>query len=285
MATAPDYKNEKEFTPRKYLGQNFLADDAFARRMVDEITVPDGEAILEIGPGFGALTRHLLNKNVMVCAVEYDRRLYNYLKDYFRNYSNFVLYHHDILSFDLAELRKHVPGNSRFVLVSNLPYTISHHVMYWLMQHYQWFNGVFLTLQKEVAAKLVALPSSKEYGPLTIAMGCFYTVRKLMHLAPRLFLPQPAVDSTYIKLTNEESVKTLLQNKPLFFDLLRLSFAQRRKMMKNNLVAAKTKYLALEQADMDRLAGLARIDLSRRAETLTKEEFIRLANTLNEFRS
>jgi 16S rRNA (adenine1518-N6/adenine1519-N6)-dimethyltransferase len=265
-----------DFVPRKHLGQNFLADHLLAAKMVDQVTVNPGEEILEVGPGFGALTGHLLDKGCAVFAVEYDPRLCAHLTEYYRNRDNFKLYESDVLAFNVASL----PSVRPLVLVSNLPYTISHDFLYWMLARRERFVRAYVTLQREVGARLAAKPRDKEYGPLSITCGCFYQVRRIMLLAPRVFSPQPGVESAFMCLESRSRPVAPIADWDVFLRLVRAAFTQRRKMLKNNLLGAGQ--LPLPGAALVELAGRCGIDPARRAETVTREEFISLANAIYE---
>jgi 16S rRNA (adenine1518-N6/adenine1519-N6)-dimethyltransferase len=263
-----------DFIPRKHLGQNFLIDDVLAAKMVDRITVNAGEDVLEVGPGFGALTGHLLAKGIPVFAVEYDPRLCAYLEQYYRNNDKFKVTYADILAFNVDAL----PSMRPLVLVSNLPYTISHDFLYWMLARRHRFVRAYVTLQKEVALRLAAVPDTREYGPLSIACGCFYQVRRIMQLSPRVFSPQPGVESAFMHLEGRPQGVARIADWEVFLRLVRAAFAQRRKMLKNNLLGAG--HLPLSGAALVELAGRCGIDPARRAETVTREEFITLTNAV-----
>ena len=270
------------FKPSKGMGQNFLTDRQAAVKMVEIISPEPDEMILEIGPGQGALTRVLLDAGARVHGVEYDERLFRFLGQEFEGSGKFTAACQDILTFDLGDFTRET-GQAGIRVVGNLPYLISHRILQWLVSGAKCIPEAFITLQKEVAQRLLARPNTKEYGPVTITTACFYTTHKQMSLPAGYFSPRPKVGSTFLKLARQDKETGQITDTILLFDLVRQSFRQRRKMLNNNLTGWQVAGSTLDAQAVRGLEEKSGISFSRRAESLTRQEFITLSNVLHEY--
>lgn len=254
---------------KKSLGQNFLRDPHYLKKIADAARIGAGDQVLEIGPGLGHLTRVLTERAGKVLAIEVDDRLIPHLQEEFGLARNFELRHADALEFDFEAL------TGRWKVVANLPYYISTPIIQMLIKHRNKFVSLTLMLQKEVAERIASPPGSKEYGYLSVLVQ-YYTVPRIeFKVPPGSFTPQPEVDSMVITLMMRDQPAVLVRNEAFFIRVIKAAFSQRRKTLRNSL-----KQLEVPKETMDAVLGKTGIDLGRRAETLTVEEFGRLADFL-----
>ncbi|GMB01396.1 16S rRNA (adenine(1518)-N(6)/adenine(1519)-N(6))-dimethyltransferase RsmA [Pelosinus sp. IPA-1] len=252
----------------KKLGQNFLIDEHVVRSIVEAANITDGDAVLEIGPGIGTLTQGLAEAGANVTAVEIDRRLIEVLAKTLEGYENIRVVHGDILKINIAE-EVMAP---RYKVVANLPYYITTPIIMGLLEARMPIDVLVTMVQKEVALRMVAVPGTKDYGSLSVAVQ-YYTKPEIMFkVPPASFVPPPAVDSAVIRCTVREKPPVEV-NERVFFRIVKAAFAQRRKTLSNTLkttgVPAETLKIILDKAG---------IDGTRRGETLSIEEFAAIAN-------
>lgn len=261
--------------PRKSLGQNFLYDANIPNKIVAAGAVEKTDLVLEIGPGLGVLTSILIEQAGMVVAVEYDRGLFRILQENLATVPNLRLINQDFLQVDLPSLlepfRKDFPV---FKVIANLPYYITTPVLFKLIESGpRWGVMVFL-VQKEVAERLCAGPGSDEYGAVTVMLNYYGTVEKVAVVPRTVFYPVPQVDSAAIRITPHPGTAELY---PGLHRVVQAAFGQRRKTILNALFAGG---ILLGNTDKLGLAARLRdlgIDPERRGETLTLEEFLKIA--------
>ena len=256
------------------LGQHFLKDAAAAIRIVESLGDLLQSTVLEIGPGRGALTTLLARRARRVIAVEKDRVLAAQLRMHFSLASNVEIIEGDILAIDLDSLFGPKPGSSRpgmemvpqkVRVVGNLPYFITSDILLRLFEFRKYFETLVLMVQKEVADRLAAKPGNSEYGLLSATAQLYANVEKLFTLPPASFAPPPKVHSTVVRLIPSERLETLHVEERDFIDFLKLSFAQKRKTLPNNL---KEQY---DSEDLNRALAKAKVKASARAEELSLE--------------
>ncbi|AMX84914.1 16S rRNA methyltransferase [Geobacillus subterraneus] len=268
------------FSFKKSLGQNFLVDTNILRKIVDAAGVSGNTGAIEIGPGIGALTEQLARRAKKVVAFEIDSRLLPILADTLSAYDNVRIIHQDVLKADLhAVIAEELAEVDDRMVVANLPYYVTTPIIMKLLTERLPIRGMVVMMQKEVADRLAAKPGTKDYGSLTIAVQ-YYTEAEVVMTVPRtVFMPQPNVDSAVIRLTKRPHPPVAVEDEDVFFQVVRASFAQRRKTMLNNLLNnlpnGKEKKEHIEQA-----LAAAGIDPRRRGETLTMAEFASLSNAL-----
>jgi len=254
---------------KKSLGQNFLRDPHYLKKIADAARIGAEDRVLEIGPGLGHLTRVLTERAEKVLAIEVDDRLIPHLQEEFGTARNFELVHADALEYDFTTL------TGRWKVVANLPYYISTPIIQKLIKHRSTFISLTLMLQKEVAERIASPPGSKEYGYLSVLVQ-YYTVPRIeFKVPPGSFTPQPEVDSMVITLFLREEPAVLVRDEAFFIRVIKAAFSQRRKTLRNAL-----KQLEVPKEKMESVLNDTGIDLGRRAETLTVEEFGRLADFL-----
>jgi len=247
--------------PKKSLGQHFLNDENIARKVVFSLqtsVVP----VLEVGPGMGVLTKHLLDIPGKECYfIETDQESIDYLIEKYPEHQQWFI-HADFLKYNLRVL---FPGH--FEIIGNFPYNISSQILFKVLDHRQQVTQVVGMIQKEVAERLAAGPGSKTYGILSVLLQAFYRIEYLFTVNETVFIPPPRVKSAVIRLTRNET-KKLDCDEAMFFRVVKTAFNQRRKTLRNSL---KGFYIDYEKHDLVHLAG-------KRAEELGVEEFVRLTN-------
>ncbi|MEA3305309.1 MAG: 16S rRNA (adenine(1518)-N(6)/adenine(1519)-N(6))-dimethyltransferase RsmA [Candidatus Omnitrophota bacterium] len=277
MLSKSEIKNlEKKFgfIPHKKLGQNFLIDANIKNKLLDFANVKKSDVVLEIGSGLGQLTFDLSKMAKKVIAVEFDRKLFSVFSEFTKDFANIVPVHDDFLKFNLGEF---VPKGRKVKVISNLPYYISARVLLKLCAHNEYIDSALLTLQKEVAGRLTALPRTKEYGSLTLFAEFHSEIKKLFDVKKNSFYPVPRVDSTvvFMRIRTKPPVKT--GSRKVLFELIRAGFSTRRKTLLNALSAQN--YNGLSKKRLREIFKAAGIDSNARAETLSLGDFARISNT------
>lgn len=264
---------------KKSLGQNFIIDTNILRNIVQTASVDEHTTVIEVGPGIGALTEQIAKEAKEVFAFEIDDRLLSVLDDTLSPYDNVTVFHQDILEVDFEQFKTdYLSDTSRLVVIANLPYYITTPIIMHLIESSLPVEEMVLMMQKEVASRLEAKPSTKAYGSLSIAIQYYMEVEVAFTVPRTVFMPQPNVDSAIIRLRTLENPPVIVKDENLFFKIVRASFVQRRKTIWNNLRKAfndKSKEETLRDA-----FEKAEINPSRRGESLTIEEFGRLADAL-----
>lgn len=256
---------------RKRLGQHFLIDPNLLRKIVDFADLQPEDFVCEIGPGGGALTRLLCQSAKHVLALEVDPRMVEFLKEEFSGYSNLVVQEQDALRFPFDQL----PGST--VVVANLPYNISTPIMFRLLAARSKICRMVLTVQLEVAKRLAAKPNTRDYGVLSVMAQHLAEVRYGFPVSRKCFRPVPDVDSGVVRLNTRSGAPETLEEVTRFQQLVRAAFGQRRKTLMNAFQSAGIPREFLQQAQ--RATGIV---LTRRAETLSVEEFRMLSKTVGE---
>jgi 16S rRNA (adenine1518-N6/adenine1519-N6)-dimethyltransferase len=260
--------------PRKpKLGQNFLTDPGAAIRIVDALGDLSHQTVVEIGPGGGAITGHLAARAQRLIAVELDANLAADLRSTFAASPSVEILQQDILNLNLASLIR-VPGEKLMVL-GNLPYYITSDILLHLLDQAEFLSRAVLMVQREVADRVAATPGNRDYGLLSTTVQMYARIDKLFTLPPNAFTPPPDVYSTVFRMTMQPRFAELSVEADQFIPLLRQCFAQKRKMLVNNLKAA-----GYEQATVINALEVSGIDPLARAEALPLEAFARLQHAL-----
>ena len=263
---------------KKRLGQNFLVDESYARRIVGALGPRAGETVVEIGPGRGALTSLLLESEARIIAVEFDRGLAPLLRERFGGREHFMLVEADALHLDFCAAVE--PARAARV-VANLPFNISTAILQRLVEQRRCVPEMVLMLQREVVERITAPPGSAERGYLTVLVEAFCRSEALFDVPPGAFRPVPKVWSTVARLRTR-NVEAEGFDEKMFLRLAGAGFAQKRKTILNNLRSAPEDLRArFEQAGgAAALLEAAGIDPLRRAEALTLAEWVALTQAL-----
>ena len=264
------------FRPSRTKGQHFLNDPSIARRIVEAAGVTEHTHVLEIGPGTGALTRHLVARAGSITAVEIDARLARALQEAYGRYDHLAVLHRDVLDLDLSDLVE-ASGETGLVLVANLPYGITGPVLDRLITHHGGITRAVIMVQHEVGGRLTASPGTKAYGAITAIMAYHYDVASLFRVGSDRFVPRPAVDSVVLRLTPHDRPPVEVRDAALLTVLIKSAFQHRRKMLHHAVNR-------LAPGSSGPLSDRTGIDLKRRGETLDLVEFAALSDALEEYR-
>ena len=265
---------------RKTLGQNFLKEPNICRQIVSLAKIDDSESVLEIGAGLGAMTVELARKAHWVIAVEKDRQLAPLLRAELlaQRLDNVELLQQDIMSLQWATV-VHPLGRS-IVVMGNLPYNISSQIVVMLIREWQWVDRAVLMFQKELAERLAAGPGSKTYGRLSVMLQYCADLDQLRTISAKMFYPTPKVDSALLGIRFKPQIDPKAADEKLLARVVQAGFGQRRKTMRNALSAG---LLPLDSAAAEDLLNASHIDPRRRAETLSVDEFVELANQVQSY--
>jgi 16S rRNA (adenine1518-N6/adenine1519-N6)-dimethyltransferase len=259
-------------SPRKRFGQNFLVRADLAERIVSHSHLDANDVVVEIGPGAGALTLHVASRVRRLIAIEKDDGLAEMLREQLAEAPGLEILHADFLEVDLAALaREH--GAPKLKVVGNIPYNVTTPILERIFEQRAVISSAVLLVQKEYAERLAAPAGTPEYGSLTLFARYHAVLEPLMTLRAAAFWPRPDVDSMLVRFFLREEPPVDVPDEALLFRIIRGSFQMRRKTLLNTLEAA----LDLPKERIERLSRQARIDPGRRGETLTLDEFARLA--------
>jgi 16S rRNA (adenine1518-N6/adenine1519-N6)-dimethyltransferase len=261
--------------PQKRWGQHFLCDPAVARRIVDAARLPPDAAVLEIGPGLGALTDELATRAGRLYLIEIDRGLAARLVE-----RHAAQPHVQVLVGDVLELPLDaVIAEPQATVVANLPYNISTPVLFRLVALRARFPCAVVMLQREVAERLAAGAGADARGVLSVLMQTWAEVRVAFKVSRRSFVPPPRVDSAVVVLRFSVTPRVAIEDVALYDAVVRAAFGQRRKMLRNAL-AALAASRGIDAAALEERCAHARVDSRARAETLELDDFARLAAAL-----
>jgi 16S rRNA (adenine1518-N6/adenine1519-N6)-dimethyltransferase len=259
-------------TPRKRFGQNFLIRDDLAERIVEHAHLSPDDVVVEIGPGAGALTPHLAQRVRQVVAVEKDAGLAELLREELSELPRVRIVEADFLEFDVARTaREH--DVRQVAIVGNIPYNITTPILERVFEQSAAIRGAVLLVQKEYADRLAAAAGTPAYGALTLFVRYHALLEPLMTVKAAAFWPRPDVDSMLVRFILREQPPVVVPDEALLFRIVRGSFQMRRKQLWNTLAEA----LQIERSRVASIARQAGISPERRGETLTLDEFARLA--------
>jgi 16S rRNA (adenine1518-N6/adenine1519-N6)-dimethyltransferase len=249
--------------------QNFLIDTNIARKIATGMQLEEPALTIEIGPGKGILTRFLVEKSKFLICVEIDPALAENLPSQLNHPENLTVIQNDFLEWNLQETLQTYSAY-RCGIIGNLPYHITSPILFKVLKYSNHIDQAVFTMQKEVAQRICAPPGSKTYGIISVFCQFYTKVKYLFTIPSHLFSPVPKVDSGVIRLQFIPAAKKRLLNSTLFREVVRHTFGQRRKMLRNTLSGLYPKII-LDQLN---------IDLTRRPESLSVDEFVELANQL-----
>jgi 16S rRNA (adenine1518-N6/adenine1519-N6)-dimethyltransferase len=264
--------------PKKALGQNFLTDKNVLGRIVDACGITVGDRVLEVGPGRGGLTRLLAEKGAQVVAVEVDRELVPLLESEFAGRENVEIVQADILASDLRQLL-FSRWEGKWKVAANLPYNISSQVLIRFLDNPDLFSRLVLMLQREVGDRLIAPPSCKEYGILSVYLALHFDIRREFLVRPGSFYPAPKVDSVVLRFDPLPKPRSEVGDETFFRQVVRGAFGQRRKTLRNCL---KSSGLVPVEKMLTEALACCGIDGERRGETISLDEFAALSRALLE---
>ena len=259
---------------KKNFGQNFLIDSGVVDKIARSAMVSENCAVVEIGPGIGALTQFLCEYGKKVTCFEIDGRIPSVLSDTLQEYDNWNVILQDFLTVDFDAYVKECRSNGYDVVVAaNLPYYITTPILFKLFEAQEKVDAITVMMQKEVADRFIARVNTKDYNALSVISSYRCEMSKVMNVPKNVFMPKPNVDSAVLQFRFKPQT---IENENEFFELVKACFKQRRKTIYNNL----GEYFGDKEKAKQLLVD-AQIDEKRRAETLTLEEFMHLYEVMN----
>ena len=265
------FLKNKNFNFKKNFGQNFIVDKNIIDNIIKFSLVDKDTMVIEIGPGAGSLTTALAASSKSVLCYEIDDSLKDVLSDSLRDFENVDIIYQDFLKANVSETLKKYNYDKLYV-IANLPYYITTPIITKIIEDKLNVDKIVIMVQKEVGDRLKAQPGSKDYNSLSIYISYYFNVKKLMDVSRNVFLPKPNVDSIVIELSKKEN-KYKLKNENVFFKLVRDSFVQKRKTLRNNLKAYDLNII-------EKVLNKYGYDLSVRSENLSIDIFVDIANNL-----
>jgi 16S rRNA (adenine1518-N6/adenine1519-N6)-dimethyltransferase len=264
---------DQSLQPRKSLGQNFLIDDNIARKIVRTAEISPKDVVLEIGPGKGALTKHLVAQAKVVIAVEIDERAAEVLVRRFEKEcvaKRLLVMRQDILDVNFLKISRDLRSSLR--VIGNIPYHITSPILFKVIEQREVVRDLVMLMQFEVGKRVVAKPSTKDYGILSVFCQYYGRPRLLFKVPPKAFSPEPKVVSVLLRFDIVRKPLFQLLDDSIFVSVVRGTFGKRRKTIRNGL-----RYLNLEGLDLSRL----QLDLNQRPEQLSVRDFVNLSNDIS----
>ena len=256
---------------KKSLGQNFLVDVALQKKIVEALHCSRSDTVLEIGSGRGALTRHLVGRVGHLVLVELDDGLAGALREEWGSRSDVEILHQDFLKLDYGAV---VPDPTALLVVGNIPYNITAPIIFKLLELPR-PRDIILMVQREVADRLIAEPGTGDYGALTVGVRCVASVERVLQVPRGAFRPVPGVDSAVVRITPFAPPHLSPDEERSLRVLTRASFEWRRKQIQK--ILRDHEALRISRTRLDDLSRETGWDLTRRPETLSPEEFVRLS--------
>ena len=272
MADIKQLLQEKDFRFNKQFGQNFLTDQNLLQEICDDAKI-DGGVVLEVGSGAGTLTRVLSKNANKVITFEIDKHLKEILDTTLADCNNVQVIIGDIMRYEMHEIEALCGGE--FSLVANIPYYITTPLLMNFVENSQNVTSLTLTIQKEVADRLSAKPSTKDYGAITVGVCAFADVEVTRVLSRTLFYPQPNVDSAVVHIEMNRNKFDIIDRK-LFRKVVKSSFAMRRKTLVNNLMVG----FGLDRAEAEQIIIKSELPVGCRGEELSVEQYVKLFETI-----
>jgi 16S rRNA (adenine1518-N6/adenine1519-N6)-dimethyltransferase len=260
----------------KKLGQNFLVSEEVLNSIMVGAGLNGETHAMEIGPGIGTLTAEMAKRCKKVVSIELDDSLIPVLSETLSNYDNIKVIHGDALKIDFNELIKN-EELTNIKLVANLPYYVTTPIITKIFEERTIIESIVVMIQKEVGDRIVAKPGTKEYGSLSLLCQYYSEPMKICDVPPDSFIPEPKVDSIVIRMDIRKNLAVEVLDEKLFFNIIKHSFNMRRKTLWNSL-----KPIGLGEEKLKQAFETAGIDPVRRGETLSIEEFGKLANVIKE---
>jgi 16S rRNA (adenine1518-N6/adenine1519-N6)-dimethyltransferase len=258
----------------KSLGQNFLINQEVLDSIVDAVEIDNETSVIEIGPGIGTLTQELARKAEKVVSIELDEGLIPVLSETLSNYKNIKVLHEDALKVDFKQLIQD-EGLKKVKVAANLPYYVTTPIITKLFEDKPGIDSITVMIQKEVADRIAAGPGTKDYGALSLLVQYYSEVADICVAPKECFIPEPKVESEVIRMNIRQMPAVSVRDEKFFFAVIRAAFNMRRKTLWNAL-----KPLGLSTENLKKAFEDSGIDPQRRGETLSMEEFGRLADII-----
>ena len=248
---------------KKKFGQNFLKDAAIIHAIIQSINPLPDDLLIEIGPGLGALTKRLLEKTNRLLAIELDRDIVSWMENEYSK-KNITIFNEDVLNFNFNQF------DQKIRIVGNLPYNISTPILFKCIDNILIIKDLHFMLQKEVVDRMIATPSSPEYGRLSIMLQYYFAMEHLLDVPKESFEPEPKVESSFVRLIPYEEYPFIANNIEQFARIVKEAFSQRRKTIRNTLKSF------ISENDFEKIG----INPQLRAENLSVSDFVKISNYL-----
>lgn len=267
---------------QKRFGQNFLIDTHVLDKIIDAAGVSSEDFVLEVGPGIGTLTQYLCENAREVLAVEIDSSLIPVLSETLSGYDNVTVLNEDILKIDIKKIAEERNGGRAVKVVANLPYYITTPVIMGILESHVPFDNITVMVQKEVAQRMQAVPGTKDYGALSLAVQYYSDAEIVANVPANCFMPRPGVGSAVIRLRSHSKPCVNVNDEKFMFGIIRASFNQRRKTLQNGL--ANDSRLGVGKEQVAEALGKMGLKETIRGETLSLAQFAEFSNILGSLR-
>lgn len=272
--------NQYDFIFQKRYGQNFLIDLHVLNKIIQAADLSSDDYVIEVGPGIGSLTQALAEEAGQVIAIEIDKQLVPILRETLKEYDNITILNEDVLQVDMEELLAQRPLGTAVKVVANLPYYITTPIIMGLLEKKLPLEHITVMVQKEVADRMRAVPGTKNYGALSVAVQYYCEPYLVANVPAHCFIPRPNVGSAVIQLRILEEPRIHVENESFFFQVVRAAFAQRRKTLLNALYHYFQKEISLSKEEIVSCFKVMGLEEKIRGETLTIEQLGTLSDLL-----
>ena len=285
MEASLAYKTKKivekyGFSFKKNFGQNFLVDERVLGKIVSSAEISKDDVVIEVGPGIGTLTQALAKEAYKVVAVEIDTTLVPILGELLSDFDNIEIINEDILKVDVNAIAEKYP-DKKIKMVANLPYYITTPIIMNVLENHIPVESITVMIQKEVAYRMKAQPSTKDYGSLSLAVQYYCEPYLVANVPQNCFMPRPNVDSAVIKLTVMDKPKVQVNNEKVMFEFIKAAFSQRRKTLVNCIFSRGL--LTLSKDEMGKMLNGLGYDERVRGESLTLEDYGKITDEAEKY--
>ena len=285
MEASLAYKTKKivekyGFSFKKNFGQNFLVDERVLGKIVSSAEISKDDVVIEVGPGIGTLTQALAKEAYKVVAVEIDTTLVPILGELLSDFDNIEIINEDILKVDVNAIAEKYP-DKKIKMVANLPYYITTPIIMNVLENHIPVESITVMIQKEVAYRMKAQPSTKDYGSLSHAVQYYCEPYLVANVPQNCFMPRPNVDSAVIKLTVMDKPKVQVNNEKFMFEFIKAAFSQRRKTLVNCIFSSGL--LTLSKDEIGKMLNGLGYDERVRGESLTLEDYGKITDEAEKY--
>ena len=285
MEASLAYKTKKivekyGFSFKKNFGQNFLVDERVLGKIVSSDEISKDDVVIEVGPGIGTLTQALAKEAYKVVAVEIDTTLVPILGELLSDFDNIEIINEDILKVDVNAIAEKYP-DKKIKMVANLPYYITTPIIMNVLENHIPVESITVMIQKEVAYRMKAQPSTKDYGSLSLAVQYYCEPYLVANVPQNCFMPRPNVDSAVIKLTVMDKPKVQVNNEKFMFEFIKAAFSQRRKTLVNCIFSSRL--LTLSKDEIGKMLNGLGYDERVRGESLTLEDYGKITDEAEKY--
>jgi 16S rRNA (adenine1518-N6/adenine1519-N6)-dimethyltransferase len=262
---------------KKSLGQNFLVDPNYQKKIVGALDLDDDDELIEIGPGTGAITQHMVARVRRFTAIELDDQLAAALRDRFSDVPSFHLVHQDVMQVPLTAVSEHIAAAK---VVGNIPYNITSPLLFRLLEREHRPALIVVMVQKEVADRIVAAPGAKDFGALSVGVQAVASAERLFVVPRGAFRPAPSVDSAVVRIVPRRPFELTADEEQDLRTLTRSAFGMRRKQLQKILRSSDSYGLGADE--VERLGAQLGRSLTSRPEELAASEFVQLSRLLRQ---